>query len=198
MKKNSCLPYFLAIIAVLMIACSSEKSSDSQYVPHDFTQITSKQQFKHPGYLRSAAITPDSQYVATGGEEGVVLWDIVTGLEVRRFQSEVQRNNTIWSISFTPDSRIMATGSFDSAILWDVDKGLRIKEFPGSHMHLLYSRDGTRLAMTTGIYTINIFDVMTYKIIQSLDPGGRQNGDNIRTLHFSPDGERLVTGDLAG
>jgi RNA polymerase sigma factor (sigma-70 family) len=100
------------------------------------------------------AFSPDGRLLsASGGEDDkmVHIWEVNTGLEVRRFQGHV---TGILPIAFAPDGRSLASGGADSMIyLWDITGHLkdgRVQSFDLSERDLeerwesLASSDGPR------------------------------------------------------
>ena len=71
------------------------------------------------------AISPDSNYVATGSrDKSAKLWEMSTGREIRSF---LAHEATVTTIAFTPDGKTLITGSNDKTIrLWDVITGNEI------------------------------------------------------------------------
>jgi WD40 repeat protein len=97
------------------------------------------------GQIGHAAFSPDGKYaVVNGPYPDLVLCDLATGKEVRRFTSQAASQHSV----FSPDGKTLAAGG--SAIcLWDVATG---RVLPGSAdpsiwgiMGLRFSGDGRRL-----------------------------------------------------
>ena len=70
----------------------------------------------------SVAVSPDSNYVATGSKDkSIKLWDRSTGREIRSF---LGHEATVTSIEFTADGKYLISGGNDRAIrIWDVHSG---------------------------------------------------------------------------
>src|SRR5262249_143457 len=84
-------------------------------------QSTTVQVFKgHDGFVTSVDFSSDGNWVLTGSYDKTArLWDINTGLEVRRFTGHT---DPVQSVAFSPDVKTVITGSYDkTARLWDAD-----------------------------------------------------------------------------
>ncbi len=80
--------------------------------------------------VNSVAISPDGQAALSGSADGlVILWDINTGAEVRRFEGHAR---SVESVAFSPDGQHILSGSADGTVrLWDVNTGMELRRYAG-------------------------------------------------------------------
>ena len=73
----------------------------------------------------SVAISPDSNYVATGSrDKSAKLWELSTGREVRSF---LGHEFSVTTLTFSKDGKILLTGSSDGTVrMWEVGTGKEI------------------------------------------------------------------------
>jgi len=83
----------------------------------------------HARGINEIAFAPDGRTVLTVGQDGVViLWDVGTGQEIRRFEHPAATNSAVLS----PDGRRLLTTADDGLVrLWDVDTGVELRLFVG-------------------------------------------------------------------
>ncbi|MDJ0558202.1 MAG: WD40 repeat domain-containing protein, partial [Microcystis sp. M53599_WE4] len=70
----------------------------------------------HTSRIRSLALHPNGQILASASNDGVRLWDVTTGKQLAWFD-----NNSDWveSLAFSPDGQYLASGNYDFKIrLW--------------------------------------------------------------------------------
>ncbi|MBI1278998.1 MAG: hypothetical protein GC179_12790 [Anaerolineaceae bacterium] len=122
------------------------------------------------GDVMALAFSPDGHMIVSAasneysGHPELVLWDVVTGKEIRRYigHSDVER---IYSVAFSPDGRMIVSGATDDSlnnqdeyyspdgphpelILWDVATGKEIRRFVGHRGNIYsvaFSPDGTKI-----------------------------------------------------
>jgi WD40 repeat protein len=160
--------------------------------------------------LACAGAWNDSSFLPPGGiniqgvhmtrKEGylVLLWDMATGKEARRFAG---LRDKIKSVAFAPDGKILAAASRDGRIaFWETDTGkdlLYIMAHPKhsdvahtSSPSVAFAPDGKTLASASTDKTIRLWDVATAK-----ERGRFQTPDvGFTTLAFAPDGKTVVSG----
>jgi len=108
------------------------------------------------GGVAIVSFAPNWKYLVWLSRGSVVLVDLGTGVEVRRFEHE----DFVGSASFTPDSKLLATsvgtivnGQPTPVVrLWNVDTGVAILDQPGFPVvpQVAFSPDGTMLATSDG------------------------------------------------
>lgn len=121
----------------------------------------------HSRTILGVAISPDSTAVlTTSADETMVLWEIETGRQLRRF---VGHTEEVEDAYFTPDGNIIISASADYLLgLWDANTGQLIRFLSGHNAPitgLTLSADGTLAASSTGVDG----DVMIVWQISTLD-----------------------------
>jgi eukaryotic-like serine/threonine-protein kinase len=154
----------------------------------------------HNGIARAVAFSPDGQLLATGGGEHrtpnqeVILWELATGLESRRFSNLPGGVN---GIAFTPDGRRIIASAGKAILAWEVDTGRPALPFtaPGSTvLCLALSPDGRWIVSGGEDPSVGVWDVATGRMVRTL----RGNFSNATAVAFSPDGQRVAVASNAG
>jgi eukaryotic-like serine/threonine-protein kinase len=141
------------------------------------------------------AISPDAQWLASGGAGQVVnLWDAATGELRFRLKGHAE---PVTALAFSPDSQTLASGSSDERStlkLWNVRtheelSTLRVER--GNWVtSLAFSPDGRTLALGHG-GNVKLWDVNTRNDLFLLP----QNGNIVYATAFVPDGKSLAVAD---
>jgi WD40 repeat protein len=112
------------------------------------------------GGISGISLQPGGTLLAATSNDGSMrLWDIATGLPVRRIDAEPTQG-FFTSVSFSPDGTMVATGALNGDMqLWDVRSGSEAARYslPGGIINLSFSSDGATLAVSTSDGTVRFF-----------------------------------------
>jgi hypothetical protein len=130
----------------------------------------------------------------TGTSGEVVLLDITSGDEIRRFigNDEIRHSDSVYCASLSADGRWLASGSYDRRIiLWDASSGEPIRMLSG-HNGTIYDLDfdpsSRGLATASGDQTVKLWSVETG---ERLDTFGQPEGEML-CVRFSRDSRFVV------
>jgi WD40 repeat protein len=159
----------------------------------DVASSTEKKRFGGGFGFYQVALSPDEQYVLTGGDgpgKGAHLWNITTGEDVRHFK----HGGYVGSVAFSPDGKtVLTAGGFQPiARHWDIASGLEIQNFKG-HSQAIYAVDFSpdgKLALTgSSDMTARLWDVASgEEVLQLVGHSGE-----LRFVSFSFDGRYILT-----
>jgi WD40 repeat protein len=130
-----------------------------------------------------------------GSDLSMRLWDLETGLEVRRFNGHA---DWISALAFSPDGKTAISGSIDeTAIYWDLESGEPLQHMvnpsdPVEERYVnaaVFSPNG-KLALISQWWSANLWDLDTGELIRAYEG----HNQTIRELAFSPDGTLGVSG----
>ncbi len=177
------------------LASASSDSKVKIWNSKDWTLVKSLE--AHSGELGSVRYSSDGKYFVTASDDkSVKLWDAKSFALLHTFEGH---RNTVWRAVFSPDNGLIASSSFDGeVIVWDVLKR-RQQRTINAHRDqiagLAFSKDGKRIVSASDDQTIKIWDVQSGIELFVL----RDKGDSaIVTTAFSPDGNRLISGNQEG
>jgi WD40 repeat protein len=135
--------------------------------------------------------SPDGQSLYAGGWEGITVWDVSSGSQIRTMGD---LNNEGSRLALSPDGSLLVSGGpFDQPmVLWETATGRQLRTFAGHTggiNSLVFSPDGKLLASAAGDVTIKLWDVATGTLLQTLVG----HTEPASSLAFSPDGSTLVS-----
>ena len=139
---------------------------------------------------RSHAFSPDGKRLTVGQGEWLLLFDLVTGEEVKRWRLPAPAH----TLAFHPDSSKLAVGFFSSsaASVYDASSGALLTDLPVTGMSnqvVAWHPDGERLAVAGSDPRIQIWNVAARRKVATLE-GHIQH---VAVLTFHPDGELLAS-----
>lgn len=136
----------------------------------------------------SAVVSPDGRLIATrgGDQSGMILWDSITGQEVRRFDGEKQSFRLSF---FAPDGKKLSALRHDYELwIWDTATGVarHRRKLAGAYV-LAQTRDGKTLAVRSdkSIALLDAADGSEFRRLSVAD-------DNLTGMDFTPDGKALL------
>ena len=142
--------------------------------------------FKKPLYGK-VVFSPDGKHAMAGAREKVVLWDVASGKELRRFDYPA----TSSPLAFSRDGALAAAGGWGKDIdLWDIASGRLVQRFSGASSltrSIALSPDRTRLAAGDDDLNLTIWNTRTGAVIRR-----QKEPENVDQLQFSADGSRII------
>ncbi|MBI1915194.1 MAG: hypothetical protein HYS12_10715 [Planctomycetes bacterium] len=164
----------------------------------------------HTEFIHCVAVTPDGQWIVTGGGGKAVdgllktgtdfalrVWDLKTGSEVGKLSGHA---DNVACVAVSPDSSRVASGSQDGKVfLWDLKARRKEKELPGhpgGTTAVAFSPRGSYLASAGIDGVVRVWDVRgsrdrgSGELLRTL----RGHTESLLTVLFTPDGKYLLSG----
>ena len=149
--------------------------------------------YNGPQYAYRISLHPDGKrFVGTHSSGVVILWNLETGEEIRRF---ADHTGDVYTSIIVGDGKVLITGADDNTFKkWDLETGKlletaegRKKAKYGDIYTLAASPDGARFAMVSGDDCVRVFESDTLKEVWKRElPGESQ------VVAWSPDGKSLA------
>ncbi len=147
----------------------------------------------HHTWVTAIAFAPDGQMLATGSADGLVrLWDVGQRRK-RPLMTYDGQMGAVWSVTFAPDGlTIAAAGASGAVSLWGAgaEDPHYFGRFKDTEVRSVsYAPNGTTLVAAAG-RTVIALDPIRHasKEVARGTPG------HFRSIAFSPDGQRVMTG----
>jgi WD40 repeat protein/DNA-binding SARP family transcriptional activator len=146
------------------------------------------------------AFSPDGERIAISTESApiAVVVDISSGKTVFTLQGHT---HTTKNVAWSPDGRWLATASDDgSARIWNGQTGelrFALLSHENTIQDLAWSPDGTRLVTASDDGTAKVWSITEGGPRELLSLSAQDTRSGMRAVAFSPDGDRVMTGDEA-
>ncbi len=160
-------------------------------------------------YLSNPILSQDGHRLLVGTTSGfttgtthdiyVVMWDLATGQEMRRFSGHT---NLIQALALSPDGRTFLSAGADATVrLWDIATGRELSRFTGHDRlvsKVVFSPGGQMALSQDNVSNLLLWDVASGQILRRFEgfanaaafaPGGQSvfigNATNIEQWHLS-------------
>jgi WD40 repeat protein len=149
----------------------------------------------HSATVEGVAFSPDGTMLLSAAWDGlVILLDVTSGEEIRRFGGERSHQLQANYVVFSPDGQTALSGGSDGIIiLWDVASGEALREFVG-HQDMVtgiaFSPDGRSFVTASWDHTLRLWDTETADTIRTFEG----HTHRAHTVAFSPDGASILSG----
>ena len=142
--------------------------------------------------VRNIALSPNGMTLASGGHNGMVLWDVETKKVIAKWTGHI---SCVDSVCWSADGKRVASGSkYRTMQMWNVESGeADVGPIKTGHMEVravAYSPDISKIA-TGGVNedTIQIWDARTGELLSTL----RQHS-SVWSLAWTSDQKKLIAG----
>jgi WD40 repeat protein len=149
----------------------------------------------HSAEVLAVAFSPDGKMLATGGNDGtVIFWNAARR---KPLGATLQVHpGAVMAVAFSPDGKILATSTADkSVILWDVPSRRRLGEPLLGHKdvvsRIVFAPDGKTLATVDVGRNAILWDVGSHKLLTDLLDGYLEE---VWSIVFTPDGNARALG----
>jgi RNA polymerase sigma factor (sigma-70 family) len=138
----------------------------------------------HEEDVASVRLSPDGKFLASGGKDGIRLWDLPSGKELHHLKDVEERP----AFAFSPEAKLLAfTGPNQKIHLWQFATREELRRWDGNATALIFSPEGKVLASTSG----SVWSIETGKELAKIAWPGF-NGNQPDSLAVSPSGRLLA------
>ena len=143
----------------------------------------------HVDDVTAVVWSPDNSRIATGSDNGVWVWDAVTGEGL----FSLECGDVVKSVAWSPDGSRIAAGSDNGVWVWDAVTGENVLSLKHSRLieSVAWSPDNSRIATGSIFDGVRVWDAVTGKGLLSLECG-----DVVKSVAWSPDGTRIAAGSI--
>lgn len=143
----------------------------------------------HTGIVSALAYSPSGGSLASASTDGTVrIWNL-SGKYTSRVVTGMHHKFGLTSLTYSRDGEQLAGGNYLGIRLWAVNREARsILKGHKSYVYLVaFNPDGSLIASGAWDYTVRLWDPMTGEALAAIPARDARS-----SLHFTPDGTRLV------
>ncbi len=156
----------------------------------------------HTDRVWSVAYRPDGKQLVTLSQDGTVkIWDAVSGKGLLNIALPNLISGTGYEppggVSYSPDGKQLAINDVNTTKIVDASSGaeiLTLPHFKSATVDVVFSHDGTQLAVASQDGTMGIYDSSTGKMLIQFPTSSAY----IQRIAFSPDGKRIASAGEGG
>lgn len=146
----------------------------------------------HSGQIRSLAISPDSELMASGSADKTInMWELDSGSLVYSLRDH---SNWVRGLAFSPDSKTLVSCSADKTIkIWNVSSGKLIQTLAGHASGvsaIIISPNGKTIISGSDDGTVKLWDLNTGNLLYTL----MGHSGYVLSVAISCDGKTLAGG----
>ncbi len=142
------------------------------------------------GIVNAVDYSPNGSTALMTDENAIILWDVNTGREIRRFEGHTRPIN---SVKFSPDGRTFASAADDGVIiLWDVETGAEVRRFVGHRAgvnSLAFNKDGLFLVSGGADWAVIMWQVETGEVFRRFEG----HTDAVNSAVFNTNASQIVS-----
>jgi WD40 repeat protein len=141
----------------------------------------------HTDRVYGLDFSSDGRWLASGSQDGTIrVWDVATREQIHALEADGN-----WDVFFAPDDGHVAS---TRGTIWDIASGEEVRSFETSGEQARFSPDGTRMASAGYNAPIEVWDVETGQVVQTLEG----HTDRVFGLAFSYSNTLLASGSGMG
>lgn len=184
--NNNVLKFILIFCLVLI---TSPVSAQPQ-------QFEMQIQLGHTSDINSITFSPDYEYLASGGEDGLIkIWNANTGRVIRTIKAH---HSPITTVKFSPERRfILSVSESGEILIWNIETGklqAKMTNFDSPVSAVTFS--GQRKYLVAG-HENGDLTIMSYRTGNKLDTI-KTYGSKITALQFASDHQHMVSATVNG